>query len=103
MTGNDQVPVYDDKAEVRDTLDLSGAQWRRPDQGSADPRSGTNAPGAIEVAFVEGYIALRNSADPDGAVLIYTPQEWDAFLDGVRNGEFSFDDPPAGSGPTVRR
>lgn len=32
---------------------------------------------------------LRDSKDPEGPVLAFTPGEWDAFLAGVRNGEFS--------------
>jgi hypothetical protein len=36
----------------------------------------------------DGHVALRHSKDPDGSVLIYTPREWDAFLKGVKDGEF---------------
>ncbi len=33
-------------------------------------------------------IAIRDSKNPDGAVLFYTPVEWNAFLDGARKHEF---------------
>lgn len=33
-------------------------------------------------------VAIRDSKDPDGPVLVYTPAEFRAFLDGARNGEF---------------
>jgi hypothetical protein len=33
-------------------------------------------------------IGLRNSRDPGGPVLRFTPDEWHAFLGGARNGEF---------------
>jgi hypothetical protein len=33
-------------------------------------------------------LAMRDSKDPDGPVLMYTPAEWHAFLDGVKKGEF---------------
>jgi hypothetical protein len=33
-------------------------------------------------------IAMRDSKDPDGPILVYTPIEFSAFLDGARNGEF---------------
>jgi Domain of unknown function (DUF397) len=33
-------------------------------------------------------IAVRNSRDPDGPVLIYTLPEIAAFIDGVRDGDF---------------
>lgn len=33
-------------------------------------------------------IRVRDSKHPRGAVLNFTPAEWDAFIGGVRNGEF---------------
>jgi hypothetical protein len=44
--------------------------------------------GCIEVAFVGGQVAIRHSKDPSGPVLIFSPTEWEAFLAGVRCGEF---------------
>jgi Domain of unknown function (DUF397) len=35
-----------------------------------------------------GTIGVRNSRDSEGPVLRFTPDEWQAFLGGVRNGEF---------------
>jgi len=35
-----------------------------------------------------GQIGVRNSRDRGGPVLRFTPDEWQAFLGGVRNGEF---------------
>ena len=31
---------------------------------------------------------VRDSKNPRGPVLMFTPEEWDAFFGGVRNGEF---------------
>jgi hypothetical protein len=43
----------------------------------------------VEVAGLsDGGIAVRNSRETEGAVLRFTPDEWHAFLGGVRNGEF---------------
>ncbi len=43
----------------------------------------------VEVAdLTGGAIGVRNSRDAAGAVLRFTPDEWHAFLGGVRNGEF---------------
>jgi Domain of unknown function (DUF397) len=43
----------------------------------------------VEVAASpEGDVLMRNSRHPDGPALSYTPPEWTAFLDGVKNGEF---------------
>jgi len=36
----------------------------------------------------DGEIGVRNSRDSQGPVLRFTPDEWHAFLGGVRNGEF---------------
>jgi Domain of unknown function (DUF397) len=43
----------------------------------------------VEVAGLpEGAVAVRNSRDVTGPMLQFTPDEWNAFLGGVRNGEF---------------
>ena len=43
----------------------------------------------VEAARLSGgHIGVRDSKDPHGAVLRFTPAEWSAFLGGVRNGEF---------------
>jgi hypothetical protein len=31
---------------------------------------------------------MRNSAHPEGPVLVFTPAEWDAFILGAKDGEF---------------
>jgi Domain of unknown function (DUF397) len=43
----------------------------------------------IEVAFVDGHVAVRDSKHPQGPVLIFTRVEWDAFVAGVHAGELS--------------
>lgn len=42
----------------------------------------------VEIASAVGNIAIRDSKDPDGPILVYTTSEFRAFLDGARNGEF---------------
>jgi Domain of unknown function (DUF397) len=43
----------------------------------------------VEVALLAGGgAAVRDSTDPDGAVLVFTGAEWAAFLAGVRAKEF---------------
>jgi len=68
-------------------MDDIRAVWRK------STLSGSN--GCIEVAFVGGHVAIRHSKDPSGPVLTFSPTEWEAFLAGVRRGEF---DAPAGHG-----
>ncbi|MFV0132202.1 DUF397 domain-containing protein [Streptomyces sp. HMX87] len=49
----------------------------------------SNAEGnCVEVAPVDGGIAMRNSRDPDGPALVYTSAEVAAFLAGAKDGEF---------------
>jgi uncharacterized protein DUF397 len=51
--------------------------------------SGPTGGNCVEIAFLTGGgAAIRNSRDPDGAALIFTAAEWDAFLGGARDGEF---------------
>jgi hypothetical protein len=61
-------------------VDLSHAEWHKS--------SHSNASGCVEVARVGGYIAVRDSKDRQGPALVFTPTEWHAFLQGVRDDEF---------------
>ncbi|WP_309117780.1 DUF397 domain-containing protein [Saccharothrix sp.] len=81
----DSAPIYDDKAHVRGTLDLTNADWINDDVKGEG--------GYPEIAFVthsDGvtYTAMRNSDHPEGPVLVFTPAEWEAFVLGVKDGEF---------------
>ncbi len=51
--------------------------------------SGPTGGNCVEVAFLsDGNVAMRNSRHPEGPALVFTRPEWDAFLDGARDGEF---------------
>ena len=63
-------------------IDLSRAQWLTSTHGSAE---GDNC---VEVAFVDEAIVVRDSKNQDGPVLIFTADEWDAFVGGAKDGEF---------------
>jgi Domain of unknown function (DUF397) len=60
---------------------LRGVPWRK-----AQRSVGNGA--CVELARVDGMIAMRDSKDPDGPVLMYTPAELSAFLHGAKAGEF---------------
>ena len=53
----------------------------------------------VEVAIAEGskegsdhVITMRDAKDPDSPTLVFTPAEWEAFVAGVKDGEFDLDD-----------
>ncbi|MFF4521228.1 DUF397 domain-containing protein [Streptomyces bluensis] len=66
------------------------AGWHKPDLdlSNADWRSGSRGRGDVQIAFVEGFIAMRNSGRPESPSLIFTPAEWGAFMSDAREGEF---------------
>ncbi|MFC9999243.1 DUF397 domain-containing protein [Nocardia sp. NPDC127526] len=42
----------------------------------------------VEVAFLdEGMVGVRDSKDPTGPALVFTPGEWDTFTAGLAAGE----------------
>ncbi|XVQ84731.1 DUF397 domain-containing protein [Microbispora siamensis] len=64
-------------------MDLSAAIWRK------SSLSGDNGGQCVEVATnLPGVVAVRDSKDPDGAKLTFTPAEWQAFIAGIKSGEF---------------
>jgi len=58
--------------------------------------SRSGAGGCVEVRRTRYGVQVRDSKNPDGAVLDFTDREWDAFLGGVALGEFCI------PGPAVR-
>ncbi|MFC8449461.1 DUF397 domain-containing protein [Kitasatospora sp. NPDC057223] len=43
----------------------------------------------VELAGADaGQVAFRNSTDPQGPALLFTPGEFAAFLDGAKGGDF---------------
>jgi Domain of unknown function (DUF397) len=61
-------------------VDPATAKWRKSSHSSAN--------GCVEIAHSGDLVAVRDSKDPDGPVLLFTDHEWRAFLAGVRDGEF---------------
>jgi Domain of unknown function (DUF397) len=57
-----------------------GADWRKSSYSEAN--------GCVEVAR-PGPVLVRDSKNPDGPVLSFTPATWKAFLGGVKAGELS--------------
>ena len=55
-------------------------QWRK------STRSGGDHTECVEVAAIRTsrLVAVRDSKNPDGPVLAFTPAEWTAFLSGIK-------------------
>ena len=70
--------------------ELQGATWRKSRRSNSQ---GT----CVEVADLPGgVIAVRNSRHLSGPALIYTTAEFDAFINGAKDGDF--DDLMTGTG-----
>ncbi|HUY50507.1 MAG TPA: DUF397 domain-containing protein [Streptosporangiaceae bacterium] len=59
-------------------IDLSGAAW-------AKSRYSNGQANCVEVARnLPGSVAVRDSKDPDGPALVFTPAAWSAFTAGIK-------------------
>jgi hypothetical protein len=64
-------------------MDLTGAQWRTSSYSS-------NNGNCVEITVnLPGVVAVRDSKNPHGPALVFTADEWRAFLSGARAGEFA--------------
>jgi hypothetical protein len=62
--------------------ELVGVRWRKSARSSAQGN-------CVELARLSGTdVAIRNSRHPQGPALVFTGAELDAFLAGVKDGEF---------------
>lgn len=63
-------------------VDLSEAQWFKSSRSQGGKE-------CVEVAFLdEGVVGVRDSKNPGGTALVFTPSEWDAFTGYIGSGEF---------------
>jgi hypothetical protein len=85
-------------------LDLTRAHWRKSSYSSANGQcvevahvpaqwrksSHSSANGAcVEVIHLPEAIAVRDSKDPSGPMLVFTPPAWAAFINSARSGRFT--------------
>jgi hypothetical protein len=62
--------------------ELAGARWRKSARSSAQGN-------CVELAQLPGQgVAVRNSRDPEGPALVFSDAELEAFLGGVKDGDF---------------
>lgn len=72
-----------DLTQSTELAELAALVWRKSSLSSAE---GSNC---VEVAgLLDGDTAVRDSKDPSGPMLRFTPREWGAFIGGVKAGEF---------------
>ena len=73
--------MINEERTVVPALQVEGANWQK------STFSGQHA--CVEVAMLNGgQVAVRHSRQPDGPALVFTPEEWSAFLQGAWHGEF---------------
>jgi hypothetical protein len=67
--------------------ELAGVAWH------ISTRSASNGGNCVEAGPLgdgSGRVAVRHSRARDGATIVYTRGEWEAFVAGVKDGEFDF-------------
>jgi Domain of unknown function (DUF397) len=62
-------------------INLKEAKWRKSSLSNSQGN-------CVEIAHVDDHVAVRDSKNRQGGVLVFTPDEWKAFIGGVRKGEF---------------
>jgi hypothetical protein len=64
----------------------SDARWRKSSFSNGGTKGGDNC---VEVAILaDGQVAVRDTKDRSLAPHLFTASEWEAFLTGVKAGEF---------------
>lgn len=61
--------------------DLSGATWFKSSRS-------TSTKDCVEVAFLNNGVGVRDSKNPTGPALVFTPAEWTAFTASIQRGRF---------------
>ncbi|WP_181722768.1 DUF397 domain-containing protein [Nocardia gipuzkoensis] len=65
------------------TVDLSGASWFKSSYSASNGQ-------CVEVAHLDdGTVGTRDSKNPTGPALTFTPAAWDTFLSATKDGEFN--------------
>ncbi|AHH15143.1 hypothetical protein NONO_c03280 [Nocardia nova SH22a] len=61
-------------------VDLARATWFKSSRSAGGKD-------CVEATFLDGgLVGVRDSKNPTGPALVFTPAEWDAFTTNLRNG-----------------
>ncbi|MEV4129249.1 DUF397 domain-containing protein [Nocardia sp. NPDC049707] len=64
-------------------VDLSEARWFKSTRSSGGKD-------CVEVAFLSSsFVGMRDSKNPNGPALVFTPDQWDAFTIAISDGNFN--------------
>ena len=63
-------------------VDKSGLTWFKSSRSSGSGQC------VMAARLEDGSMAIKDSKHPDGAVLVFRRGEWQAFIEGVKDGEF---------------
>jgi hypothetical protein len=66
-------------------VDLSTAAWHKSSYSGDD--------GCVEVALVNGKVAVRDSKNRSGPILLFAPVEWKIFISEARTGKYDMAHP----------
>ncbi|WP_227983420.1 DUF397 domain-containing protein [Nocardia spumae] len=61
--------------------DLSGARWFKSSFSGASKD-------CVEIAYLDAGVGVRDSKNPTGPALVFTPSEWSTFTADVTQGNF---------------
>jgi Domain of unknown function (DUF397) len=61
--------------------DVTSLRWRK----SSHSGSGNNC---VEFASMATAVAVRDSKNPDGGHLVFGAHAWEAFITGIKRGEY---------------
>ncbi|SFT53627.1 protein of unknown function [Actinopolyspora lacussalsi subsp. righensis] len=69
------------------TRNSAGLVWRKSSYSTGGSNGGTTC---VEVAFGEGFAAVRDSKSSDAVVLAVSAAQWRSFLSGLHSDRYEY-------------